>query len=96
MFCRQEGVSINFYKAIQVKVQTSNDEIVDCRTYQLVKLPPKLKEGESLPPERLPSKVYLDTIIEGAKESGLPTEYIKQLQNIPHNKYAGPVRHELD
>lgn len=40
---------------------------------------------------RKPSQVYLDTIIRGARESGLPLEYRDFLQKIPHNGYDGHV-----
>ena len=39
----------------------------------------------------LPSKPYLDTLIEGAREHSLPTEYIEHLERMDHNDYTGPV-----
>lgn len=32
---------------------------------------------------------YRETILKGAHESQLPLDYIKLLQKIPHNEYAG-------
>ncbi|XP_054278294.1 gamma-glutamylcyclotransferase-like [Macrosteles quadrilineatus] len=93
---RQEGVSVGVYKPIIVQVEKPSGEVVQCRTYQLVNLPPALSPGESRPLERQPSKIYLDTIIEGAEESRLPDDYLKELRNIKHNGYCGPVFHNCD
>lgn len=66
------------------------------RTYQLRILPETLQQGAVLPEIRRPSKIYIDTIIEGAIESGLPEDYIKNLRAIPHNGYCGDVLHNCD
>uniref|UniRef100_A0A1B6KQE3 gamma-glutamylcyclotransferase n=1 Tax=Graphocephala atropunctata TaxID=36148 RepID=A0A1B6KQE3_9HEMI len=93
---RQEGVSQGVYQVVTAAVERPDDTEVQCRTYQLVDLPPPLSKGESLPPHRQPSKVYLDTIVAGAEESALPSHYIQQLRDIPHNGYCGPVNHHCD
>ncbi|XP_046662516.1 gamma-glutamylcyclotransferase-like [Homalodisca vitripennis] len=93
---RQEGVSQGVYEVVTASVERPDGATVQCRTYQLVDQPPALSEGESLPPHRQPSKVYMDTIVAGAEESGLPAYYIEQLRNIPNNGYSGPVDHHAD
>ena len=35
----------------------------------------------------IPSKIYKKVIIQGAKQNGLPKEYITYLENIPDNGY---------
>lgn len=81
---RQEGVADGIYFAKQVRVRKPNNETVECRTYQLVNLP---KEGD----QKRPSRVYLETILQGARETGLPNEYISDLKKIRHNGFEGPV-----
>lgn len=39
----------------------------------------------------LPSKPYLDTIVNGAKQHQLPSEYIAYLEQLDHNGYVGCV-----
>ncbi|XP_060528658.1 gamma-glutamylcyclotransferase-like isoform X2 [Cylas formicarius] len=46
---------------------------------------------ENLPLDFRPSEPYLKTIIKGAEESGLPSDYLDFLKTIPHNGYHGPV-----
>jgi hypothetical protein len=61
---------------------------VQCVSYQL--LPERLEiEGSA----RLPSKVYKDVIVRGARESNLPLEYIQKLDLITDNGYNGNVYH---
>ena len=36
---------------------------------------------------KVPSKVYKNVIIQGAKQNGLPADYISQLENIQDNGY---------
>ena len=36
---------------------------------------------------KVPSKVYKNVIIQGAKQNGLPADYINQLENIQDNGY---------
>jgi hypothetical protein len=70
-------------------VETDLGEKLTCRTYQLCQLP---EEGSSIE-ERLPSKIYLDTIIAGAIESNLTLDYIEKLKKIPYNNFNGPVKY---
>merc|ERR1712032_376171 len=46
--------------------------------------------------DRRPSAVYLDVIVRGAKENGLPKEYIEKLESIEHNGYRGEVAVTID
>jgi hypothetical protein len=63
---------------------------VKCVSYQL--LPERLEmEGSA----RLPSKVYKDVIVRGARENNLPLEYIQKLDLITDNGYNGNVEVEL-
>ena len=81
---RQEAPT---YKRIEVTVKTAseNSELPEeshtCYTYVF------RDESET----SLPSKVYLDTLIEGAKEHKLPGSYIAELMSRPHNGYSGTV-----
>ena len=36
---------------------------------------------------KVPSKIYKNVIIQGAKQNGLPEDYINQLENIQDNGY---------
>lgn len=51
------------YKAIEVDVEASDGKMVKARSYQLIR---------PLEKDRRPSFVYLDVILRGAKENGLP------------------------
>ncbi|XP_067001326.1 gamma-glutamylcyclotransferase isoform X2 [Anabrus simplex] len=88
---RQEGVHEEVYFPLEVVVQTPDGESLKCRSYQLHKTPPALKDNEVLPDERRPSQIYLEVILRGAQESGLPTSYIKYLEQIPHNGFKGDI-----
>lgn len=87
-------MQVGVYQVVNVTVETPDGKSITCRSYQLVDLPPSLGPGETLPPARQPSKVYMDTIIDGAVESGLPQEYVDKLRTVPHNGYNGPVEHQ--
>jgi len=80
----QEGVSSQIYFAKQVNVVKANNETIQCRTYQLVDLPSNANVNE-------PSRIYLETILQGAIESRLPEPYIAQLKRIRHNNFVGPI-----
>lgn len=40
---------------------------------------------ETIPFNRQPSKTYLKTLIKGALESGLPSDYVAWLRAVKHN-----------
>lgn len=87
----QEGVNANIYLPLQVKVFTPENKEVECRVYKLVNDPEPYKSADLLPKSRRPSKVYLETILQGAKESKLPEDYFNFLKSFPHNGFSGPV-----
>lgn len=90
---RQEGVQNNIYIPLIKEIITPNGEKIKCRVYQMVKQPTGKVDlaDDALPYERRPSKTYLDTIINGAIESGLPVKYNEFLKSIQHNgKLAEP------
>ncbi|KAL1381566.1 hypothetical protein pipiens_013370, partial [Culex pipiens pipiens] len=64
---------------------------------QLVKNPAPLEGGEEERPfERQPSKTYMDVIVRGAKETGLPEDYVRFLETVKHNGYTGDPQFEID
>lgn len=85
---RQEGVECGIYKPMDVKVlinlKDAEEEIV-CRTYQLVHNPRTPLDPEKRPVERQPSKTYLNVILNGGLETGLPADYIEFLRSFKHN-----------
>lgn len=91
LFFRQEGVDSHIYEVIKVSVKTPDGIRIESRAYQLCDLPPPVPQGETFPEERRPSKIYLETIIEGAEESQLPEEYIMFLKSFPDNGFAGEI-----
>lgn len=91
MDSRQEGVPINEYERIEVAVETVPEgKIVNCFAYQLR---PETRQqsievhGKNL----LPSLRYKNVMIQGAKDHGIPQEYIQMLTNLPDNGYNGDV-----
>ena len=72
----QEGVSKGIYQPIEVEVTTPDGEKHKCRAYQLL-----INNAQ----DKRPSPQYLDVIIRGAKQNGLPQEYLEELENIEHN-----------
>ncbi|XP_026738931.1 gamma-glutamylcyclotransferase-like isoform X1 [Trichoplusia ni] len=88
---RQEGVDTNWYFPKTVTVVLPNGSKVECRTYQQTINPPVRKNGEELPEERRPCITYMECIINGAIECGIPKYYIDELKTIPNNgKEASP------
>ncbi|XP_068226953.1 gamma-glutamylcyclotransferase-like [Palaemon carinicauda] len=83
----QEGVHQGIYKAVEVDVETLDGEKVKARSYQIIR---------PLEKDRRPSSVYMDVIIRGAKENGLPEDYIKYLEGIEDNGYNGKVDVKLN
>ncbi|CAH1726473.1 unnamed protein product [Aphis gossypii] len=85
---RQEGVDINMYLPFEVNIETPNGDNVLSRCYKLVNQP--LVKQIPLPPNRRPSKAYLETILLGANETGLPSDYLQFLNEILDNGHDGP------
>ena len=75
---RQEG---DLYKRIEVSVALMSGEQFTCHTFVV-----KDDLGTSLP-----SPAYLNVIIAGAVEHGLPEDYVEGLRKQPHNGYNGVV-----
>ena len=59
------------------------EEPMLCRTYEVVDQSPEL--------EGLPSPQYLQVMLSGAAEVGLPEDYQQLLRTHPHNNYQGEV-----
>lgn len=93
--CRQEGVADKIYFPLDVSIQLLGGGTKVCRVYQQCATPPHIQSIQDLPSERRPSVMYLNTMIQGAKETGLPEEYQKYIKSIPHNGYSGEVDIEL-
>lgn len=55
-----------------------------CRAYQLANIPEEW-DGPSSKRQNQPSTTYLKTIVKGAIETKLPSEYIDFLKSFEHN-----------
>ncbi|XP_077977472.1 gamma-glutamylcyclotransferase-like [Glandiceps talaboti] len=78
---RQEGVHMNVYDPLEVTVCTQNNRQLTCRTYKMVNI---------IPTD--PSPHYLSVVQDGAKQNGLPDDYITFLNSIQHNNYQGELK----
>jgi len=92
---KQEGVP-TVYQRIEVQARplgrsssNKNSEKLTCVSYQL--LPENLVNAKNLP-----SKVYKNVLLTGAKEHSMPDFYIEKLENHPDNGYDGEVDVKLD
>ena len=83
---RQEGVFRDppAYRRIMVDLETAAGDRVSCRSYQVVTPDPG---------GHLPSPAYRDTILRGARALDLPAEYLRGLEAIEDNGYAGGGPH---
>ncbi len=72
---KQEGVALKQYQPIEVNVTSLSGDQLKCRTYQMLNL-----TGE----DRCPSPQYLNIMVMGAEECGLPNEYIERLKAVEH------------
>lgn len=88
---KQEGVLDNIYVPLYMDIVLPDGTLKNCKLYQHTEVPKDYGDIKNLPEERRPSKVYLNTILAGARESELPDGYQKFLQQIPHNGYEGKV-----
>ncbi|XP_056640476.1 gamma-glutamylcyclotransferase-like [Diorhabda sublineata] len=81
---KQEGVHLNIYRPIIVDIETPDGKIIKCKSYQQVN---KYEEIDltKLPEDRRPSPAYLNVIVQGAEETGLPNEYINFLKTVVTN-----------
>ncbi|CAH0592622.1 unnamed protein product [Chrysodeixis includens] len=81
----QEGVELGWYFPKNVTVTTPYGKKVVARTYEEVEETPKIDKGTLRPPDRTPSSTYLEVILLGAIEAGLPPDYIAFLISFPTN-----------
>uniref|UniRef100_A0A8C8E3Q8 Gamma-glutamylcyclotransferase b n=1 Tax=Oryzias sinensis TaxID=183150 RepID=A0A8C8E3Q8_9TELE len=75
----QENVTLGAYSPVELSVKTKGQEL-SCRTYIMnscVYAPP--------------SPQYLQVIMMGAQQNGLPMEYQDKLRSIRTNMYEGPL-----
>ncbi|RXN05196.1 gamma-glutamylcyclotransferase-like protein [Labeo rohita] len=75
----QENVKMGTYSPVEVNVSTSVQDF-SCRTY--------IMNSCIYAP---PSPQYLQVIVMGAKQNGLPEDYQEKLRSIETNKYEGPL-----
>ncbi|XP_072226236.1 gamma-glutamylcyclotransferase a [Leuresthes tenuis] len=75
---KQEGVSLGQYSPLEVSVETDQGLML-CRTYQM-------NNFHASPP----SPQYKQVVCLGAKQNGLPVDYLKSLEAIQTNSYNGP------
>jgi hypothetical protein len=69
---RTEGVPAGFYRRIEVEIVTEGDERLTAFTYRST----RITEG------RKPSARYLGLILDGAREHGLPADWIAWLERF--------------
>jgi len=83
----QEGVHIGLYRPLQVDVTSLDGQTLSVRTYQM-----------TLPYEEnaRPSVVYKRVVATGARQSGLPQDYLEHIDRIEDNGYDGPVEVECN
>ena len=81
--CRQEGSDVGLLRRKPVEVHTTSGEAISCYLYQATDQSPEL--------EGLPSPQYLQVILSGAEEVGLPEDHQHWLKQQPHNGYQGEV-----
>ncbi len=70
---RTEGVHAGFYRRLAVEVHTPEGSALPAFTYR----------SELSRPGRKPSSRYLGLLLAGARELGLPAEYVERLRALP-------------
>ena len=79
-----EGAGEAHYRRVEVNVVGCRaGEVMVCRSYEIVDQSPEL--------EGLPSPQYLQVMLSGAAEVGLPEDYQQKLRTHPHNDNTGEV-----
>ncbi|XP_030372634.1 gamma-glutamylcyclotransferase-like [Scaptodrosophila lebanonensis] len=84
----QEGVHLGTYVPLTVNVELRNRTTLPARCYHLVEQPATNLHNmvwDQVPDARQPSKTYLQCLVKGSIESGIPNEYVQFLQAIRHN-----------
>ncbi|XP_017059096.1 gamma-glutamylcyclotransferase [Drosophila ficusphila] len=92
----QESVPDGVYIPISVPVHSlTTDTSITCRAYHLANQPQtdlhSVGGKEDIPLDRQPSQTYLKVLVKGAKETGIPEDYIKWLKGIKHNGRQVPI-----
>lgn len=77
------------YYAKTVSINTSYIGEMKCRVYEQRVNPLPRGDNDVVPAEQWPSKNYIEIIILGAIERGLPEYYIEMLRKIKHNDQEG-------
>ena len=79
---RQEGVHAQppRYRRLEVAVTTAAGAVLDCLAYQVAE-----PEAEHV----APSAAYLETMLRGAREAGLPPAYVARLAAIARGEGEG-------
>jgi cation transport regulator ChaC len=70
---RTEGVDRGFYHRLAVEVETKDGLLLAAFTYR----------SPFSQPARKPSRRYLDLLLTGAREHGLPEAYVTRLEALP-------------
>ena len=78
--CKLVQNNLFYYYLFSLQAVNENSEKFSCVSYQLLD---KHMENST----KIPSKIYKNVIIKGAKQNGLPLEYITHLEKIPDNGY---------
>jgi gamma-glutamylcyclotransferase len=68
-----------YYHPLDVDIENEKAEIVTCRTYEM--------DGATFNDPK-PSPYYKRVVLAGARQNGLPEEYIKFLESLPDNGIA--------
>ncbi|XP_014285138.1 gamma-glutamylcyclotransferase [Halyomorpha halys] len=99
---RLQGVTAKIYQEFEVDVNVFKSiSKVRAMTYRLSKRPATPILYKEMQPKMLPkmqyrpSKLYLEEMIKGAEEAGLPTFYLRKLKITPHNGFIGKSSGEL-
>ncbi|XP_062131501.1 gamma-glutamylcyclotransferase-like [Drosophila sulfurigaster albostrigata] len=95
----QERVHLGWYKPVSVQVKLQNNVTeIPARLYVITNEPKgnvhDLPPSE-VPEDRQPSKTYLQVLVKGAIDSGLPEEYVTWLKGFKHNNQTVQHLEEL-
>ena len=81
---RYEGVAGGHYARKTVRVRTEAGDELDAITY--------IAGEEFVDDLCIPSKQYLETILQGARHHGLPEDYIHEIQSVANQHARDPQR----
>ena len=85
---RQEGVTTGQAKILDVEVVSPKGAKLKCKAYQ--------RTPKEIPKKPLPSPQYLDLIIRGTLQNGIPDDYVNKIKLIEtnHNSEKVPAYEE--